>query len=366
MNPNSQSRHIADLHCDTVGALMAGEDFYNRDGHVNIEKLRRGRVALQVFACFIPGVIPEKDAFEQVENMLAFLNEQVEQFSDQLFRVEKVFDFIKKNRQDKTGVMLAVENGHAIASSLENIERLRLQGARYMTLTHSSHLPWAASSGDQRSTAMGLSAFGREVVREMNRCEMIVDVSHVHENTFRDAVKVSKKPLIASHSNAAELCPSARNLSDEQIRAIAGSGGMIGINFFPGFLDAEYYNSMIDRCGELFPKFDEIEKKYMHEATRRLKAHAEFEYELRQRMRDRFVPLRSIINHILYIVELVGDDHVGFGSDFDGIPDLPRGVGGCDVYPQLVRELRKAGLSEESVRKIESENFLRVLKDNEG
>jgi membrane dipeptidase len=199
----------------------------------------------------------------------------------------------------------------------------------------------------------------------MNEMGMIIDVSHVHESTFWAAIKKSKKPIIASHSNSAGLCPIPRNLKDDQIKAIADTGGIVGINFYPGFLNKKYEKEQKKRCGDLFLMLQDIEKDLWKDPVKRQEAMGELGSELNARMVDLHVGIESIVDHIEYMVKLVGDDHVGFGSDFDGLPALPSGVSGCDIFPSITGLMEARGFNENAIKKICSENFIRVFEANE-
>ncbi len=221
--------------------------------------------------------------------------------------------------------------GHAIESDLGKLEQLRRRGARYMTLTHARHLDWAASSGEAGTGPGGLTRFGGEVVHAMERLGMIVDVSHVHERTFWDVVRIARKPFIASHSCAATLCPMGRNLTDDQIKAVAASGGLVAVNFYPGFLDPGYFATAGDTLDALFGDLDRIESEFADDPVRKM---AEIHRSARG-MRESRGPARAdldlLVAHLRHMVELAGDDHVALGSDFDGVPDLPRDVPDCSA-----------------------------------
>jgi len=194
---------------------------------------------------------------------------------------------------------------------------------------------------------------------------MIIDVSHVHESTFWAVINVSKKPIIASHSDAAGLCPVPRNLTDNQIKAIADTGGMIGLNFYPGFLNKQYEQAQIKRCGDLFLMLLDVERDLWNNAIKKQKALQELGNQLNKRLTDIHVGIGAIIDHMSYMIDLVGDDHVGFGSDFDGLPALPAGMTGCDVFPLIIEMMRERGFSDKSVEKICFKNFIRVLAAHE-
>jgi membrane dipeptidase len=357
---------IIDLHCDTVVEMQAGRDIVagNPDGHIDLERLRKGGVTAQVFACFVSSEIPAEKAFGHAQSMIGLLHTFCEQHPAEFQLVRTSSDLQHVPGDERIKLLVAVENGHAIQDDLKNLSRLKDRQVAYMTLTHSKNLSWASSSGDLQEKSIGLNAFGKKVIAAMNELGMIIDVSHVHESTFWDVIKLSKKPVIASHSNARVYCDTPRNLSDDQIRAIADNGGLIGINFFPGFLDKAYAEGLKQYCGDLFAELDRIETAYMDDPAGKSQAMQTFSRELRQRMRNYKVPISRITDHIVHIAEIAGTGHIGFGSDFDGIPALPDGVEGSDIYQELINQLKGAGFSEEDVTKIAGGNFLRVVNDN--
>ncbi len=358
---------VFDLHCDTIVEIQAGADFKtgNPSGHMDIPRLREGKIGAQVFACFVSSIVPEKYAYGEAINLLELVNETCQKYESDLQKVGTIDDVRQVLDSNKIAILPAVENGHVIASDLSNLEKIRLLGAKYMTLTHSSNLSWAASSGETSGDFEGLTPFGEKVIAAMNEMGMIIDVSHVHESTFWDVIKLSRRPIIASHSNAFTICPTPRNLTDDQIRAVAEGGGMIGINFYPGFLDSIYAEKQLERCGDLFSLFDQIEIDHWQNPTQKVKAMQELGHTFEERMIGIRVKNDAIIDHMVYIINLVGDDFIGFGSDFDGLPALPADITGCDTYPDLINIMEEKGFSDETIEKICQKNFLRVLGENE-
>ena len=239
----------------------------------------------------------------------------------------------------KIGIMLAVENGLAIESSLEKLEKFRRRKMRIMTLVHSQHLPWVLSCTGtgpglhDGNNSRGISSFGEKVIDAMNDLGIIPDLSHSSESAFWDVIRLSRKPVIASHSCAYGICAAARNLKDDQLKALADSGGLVGVNFFSAFL-SEPFRQIYQKNKEAGIK----EAVPVH------------------------VPMTIIADHIDYIVNIAGDGCVALGSDFDGISAAPDGVTGSDFYPILEAELESRGYSQERIRKIFSENFIRILE----
>src|SRR5512140_300308 len=211
---------LCDLHCDTVLDLQGGASLAsNPEGHLDIPRLRRAGVGLQVFACFVPSGLTADRAYLQANALLDVLDSACARHADAVRLVRTPAEAERAVAAGRIGIMAAIENGHAIKSDLGNLAHFHARGVRYLTLTHAAHLEWAASSGGEWTGEHGLTAFGEEVVREMNRLGLVVDVSHVHERTFWDVISVATRPLIASHSCAAALCPVSRNLTDDQVRA---------------------------------------------------------------------------------------------------------------------------------------------------
>ncbi len=358
---------VTDLHCDTALEIQAGADLAsgNPEGHVDLERLDKGGVAVQLFVAYVATTFPKGRAFREAMTLLDGVEAACERSAGALVKAETIAEADRAlERGAKTAAILAVENGHAIEESLTNLERLRLRGVRYMTLTHAKNLAWAASSGEERCDFEGLTPFGEKVVAAMNEMGIVVDVSHVHETTFRDVARISRRPFIASHSDAAALCPCARNLTDDQIRVIADRGGLVGINFYPGFLDATYARRQDAELGDLFTALHQAETAYPDDAVRRMEAMRGLSRTLRERMASVPVPLDRIVDHVEHVVRLVGDDFVAFGSDFDGVPDLPRDVPDCAAFPAILDRMRERGFSEASIAKIASGNFRRVLEAN--
>jgi len=354
---------VCDLHVDTVLEVQGGADLGagHPEGHVDIPRLRAGGAGLMVFACFVPSILPAGRAFREATDLLGEIDRLCARFPDDLQKVETAADAEAARARGRVSVLPAVENGHAIASDLGKLEELRRRGARYLTLTHALHLEWAASSGGEGPGPGGLTELGREVVREMERLGMIVDVSHVHESTFWDVVRIARKPFIASHSCAAALCPLARNLTDDQVKAVAASGGMVGVNFFPAFLDPGYMAEGDETLGRLFRELEHVERTYADDPARKVAEMHRSARAAREARGPANADVGTVAAHIRHMVDLVGADHVGIGSDFDGVPDLPRGAGDCAAYPGILDRLAAEGLGEDAVKKIAGANFLRVL-----
>jgi membrane dipeptidase len=254
--------------------------------------------------------------------------------------------------------LMGVEGGHAIENSLDNLEDLYGRGVRYMTLTWNNGNDWAGSSMDAKR-AGGLTLFGREVVRRMNELGMLVDVSHVSDATFWDVMTSTARPVIASHSCCRALASHPRNLSDDQLRAIARNGGVVGINFYPVFLDDHFRAQYTEVNHRLQPQFDAIQARHPGQPGL-----ADVEIDrLRATHLERLdVPgIERLVDHVDHAVQVMGIDHVGLGSDFDGISVLPRPMKDATSLPLVLAGLEARGYSDSDVAKISGENFLRLL-----
>ena len=326
---------VIDLHCDSVSSLMAGKDLRQKVAgvHVDVPRLKEGGVGLQVFAAYVPASTDESKAF-------VFANERlnaIDAFTlsdEHLVPVETAAEAREAMAAGKTGIMTAVENGISIENSLEKLEQLRRRKVRILTLVHSAHLPWIASCTGTGAFpgSDGLGPFGEQVIDAMNDLGIIPDLSHTAENAFWAVIKRSKKPVIASHSCAWSICAAARNLKDDQLKALADSGGIVGVNFYSAFLSETFRV--------------ECEKNRSPQTILSVK-----------------VPWSVIVDHIDHIVKIAGEDCVALGSDFDGIPALPEGVTGSDFYPVLEAGLESKGYSDKSIEKIFNTNFLRLFDE---
>jgi membrane dipeptidase len=257
-------------------------------------------------------------------------------------------------------ILIGIEGGHAIEDSLDLLRAFYRFGARYMTLTHTNTNNWADSSGDEPKHN-GLTPFGRQVVTEMNRLGMLVDISHVSDKTFYDAIEVSRAPVIASHSSARALANHPRNMTDDMLRALAKNGGVAMVNFYPIFLSDDVAVASRARDEKLKTAIAEVKSKDPQEGPT-------YQEGVRKLMAANPLPKVSytaIVDHIDHMVKVAGIDHVGIGSDFDGIGEVPEGMEDVSKLPKIAAELRRRGYSEADIRKIMGENFMRVFADAE-
>jgi membrane dipeptidase len=323
----------------------------------DIPRLREGGVDAQVWVAFVPPELMHSgEAARVCLEQIDLIHRLVEKHGDHLELALTAGDVERIARSGRIASLIGVEGGHAIEDSLERLGEFHSLGARYMTLTHNETTSWADSSYDEARNG-GLAPFGREVVREMNRLGMLVDVSHASDRTVWDALDAGRAPVIASHSSARSLCGARRNLPDELIRAIGASGGLVMVNLYPVFLVPEgvsvesafFEKSMELRSMDLPP--DEFKK-----------AMDAFEQE---RTRLPRCKVDAVADHLEHIIRVAGIDHAGLGSDFDGIPFGPEQVPDVSGFPHITRALLDRGYGEKEIRKVLGENFLRVLGEAE-
>jgi len=362
---------VVDLHCDTIGRYLRGVDLSkdNQRGHIDIPKLKQGAMDLQVFACFVGPPRDElqknqaaKRAFEQIEGLYRLVDEN----PDDLAFVKSYEDLMRLRGGGKTGVFIGIEGGYAIENDLSLLRTFYNLGVRLMTLTHWTRTDWADASGDEHAKWCGLTEFGEKVVKEMNRLGMIIDVSHVHDETFWDVIRITDSPVVASHSCCRALSDHHRNLSDEMLKALAENGGVIGINYAPGFLNAEQSKKFDALREEVAKKYGlptdyrelrnadpEKRKKFLEEYQKKSE-------ELRKTLPP--VDVKTVVDHIDHVVKVTGKaDYVGLGSDFDGIGSTPAGLEHAGKIPNITKELFARGYKEADIRKILGGNFLRVM-----
>jgi membrane dipeptidase len=358
---------VVDTHDDTTQRLLDGKfDLAARhnDGSIDIPRMKEGGLGAIFFSIWMPGKITGAEAVKRALDQIDAVREQVRRHPDQLMLAHTAAEVRAAHRQGKIAVLMGVEGGHMIASDLGVLRTYAALGVRYMTLTHSVNDEWADSSTD-KPLHNGLTDFGKDIVREMNRLGIIVDVSHVSDKTFYDALAVSKAPMIASHSSCRAICDAPRNMTDQMIKDLAAKGGVIQINYHVGFLSQEFRNAekadpkineaIAAEVDKRCPKDDEGCQLIEGDKITR-------EYVAAGKLPK--VDWTTIIDHIDHAVKFVGADHVGLGSDFDGA-NMPYGMEDATMLPKITDALLKKGYSESDVRKILGENTLRVMAEAE-
>jgi membrane dipeptidase len=356
---------VIDTHADTTQRLRSGNfDLGARhsDGSVDIPRLLQGGVGAIFFAAWVPGTVTGAEAVRRGLDQIAAVHREIKLHGDHLTLAASAADILRARAAGRIAVLLAVEGGHMIGHDLDTLRRYFSLGVRYMTLTHARTIDWADASTDD-SRHNGLSDFGREVVRQMNRLGMLVDVSHVSDKTFCDVLEASQAPVFASHSSCRAICGSPRNLSDEMIRALASKGGVLQINFHAGFISQEFRDAE-KRNPELQREIEVCAKERFGENSAGLVETSKIVREFVAAGRLPRVDWIAIVDHIDHAVKVAGIDHVGLGSDFDGA-DMPYGMEDASRLPLITDALLGRGYSDADVQKILGGNMLRLLQDVE-
>ena len=353
---------IVDGHIDTPQRMLdMRTDVSGRlpDGHIDVPRMQEGGLTAAFFSIWVDAryAAANGGAFRRALDLIGAVRALAD--TNPLVELATTADEVRAAAaRGHVAALMGVEGGHAIENSLAKLDSLYRLGARYMTLTWNNGNDWAGSSTDAARQG-GLTAFGRRVVRRMNELGMLVDVSHVSDATFWDVLATTTRPVIASHSSCRALAHHPRNLSDDQLRAIAKNGGVVGINFYPVFLDEPFRHEYEALRHRLKPETDAIRARY-----RGRPGESAFEVDklVGERAESLDVPtIDRLLDHIDHAVQVMGIDHVGLGSDFDGISVLPRPMKDVTSLPDFVRALEARGYSSGDVAKILGENFLRVL-----
>jgi membrane dipeptidase len=363
-----QKAIVVDTHNDVLSTVtMKGLNIENDltgQSHSDIARFKKGGVDVQVFSIFCDERFGKDTAFKFANIEIDSLYAIVKRNPAKMMMVKTPAELQQAVKQNKLACMMGVEGGHMIEDKIENLNLLFERGVRYMTLTWNNSTSWASSAKDESTdtTGMkkGLNDFGKQVVRRMNELGMLVDLSHVGEQTFWDAIRIATKPVITSHSCVYSLCPVFRNLKDEQIKAIGKNGGVIHLNFYSGFVDSNYMKRKEVFLGTHKPETDS------------LKALKWAAYEIEEWISKKYKaeadalrpPLSLLLDHLDHIVKLIGVDHVGLGSDFDGIESAPQGLDDVTSFPLITKALIERGYSESDIQKILGGNFIRVFKAN--
>src|SRR5207302_11123287 len=356
---------VVDTHDDTTQRFLEGKFDLGRrykDGSIDIPRMREGGLGAIFFSIWIPSKITGTEAVNRALAQIEAVREQVRTHPKDLALATTASEVRAARKDGKIAALMGVEGGHMISSDLGVLQKFADLGVRYMTLTHSGNDEWADSSTD-KPAHNGLTDFGKDVVREMNRLGVMVDISHVSDKTFYDALTVSKAPLIASHSSCRALCDAKRNMTDQMIKDLAAKGGVIQINYHVGFLSEDFMNA--DKNPEIAKAIaDEVQKRCGDKEGCQLIEGDRITREYVQQGKLPRVEYTKIIEHIDHAVKLAGADHVGLGSDFDGA-NMPYGMEDASKLPQITEALVCKGYSEDDVRKILGENTLRVMGEVE-
>ncbi|HLN01656.1 MAG TPA: dipeptidase [Bryobacteraceae bacterium] len=349
-----------DSHIDTLQrVLMEHVDLGQKlpDGEVDLPRLREGGMHAPFFALWVPTFYKGSEAVRRTLDLRDAMQSVLDRYPDRIELATTAADVERIVRAHKIAAVLTIEGGHQIADDLAVLRMYQRMGIRSMTLTHFRNNDWADSSTD-KPQHNGLTEFGKEVVHEMNRIGMIVDVSHVSDKTFYAALAASTKPVIASHSSCRALSSLPRNMTDDMLRALAKNGGVVGINFGGGFLsqkEADVTLRDINRIGGSEPN---LTGKELDDYTTKMHIHDNWAHP-----KPTTANLDDVVAHVDRVVKIAGIDHVGIGSDFDGIAEVPIGLEDESKMPALTAALLKKGYSEADIKKIMGGNTLRVMRE---
>lgn len=352
---------VLDSHCDTPSQILRLRDISidNPYAHVDIPKLRKGGVDGVFFALYVPASMDSDPdgarayAYRMLEGVCASLKN-----STDAVMTTSVSQALENKAKGKISVFLGLENGSAIGDSLDELRRFHEAGVRYVTLCHSGNNQICDSCAPKTKRWNGLSPFGKELVSQMNRLGMLIDVSHISDEAFYDVIRLSTRPVVATHSCCRALADHPRNLTDDMIRKLAGTGGVIQVNFYPLFLDSGF-SAVLSDSG-IMERGESVESEFIADPADPVKRKAwnAVQDELKSLNRPSY---KRIVDHIDHIVRLVGIDHVGLGSDFDGIEVAPEGMEDISKFSLVFDEMRSRGYSEADIAKVASENFFRVM-----
>ena len=360
---------VIDTHSDTTPRFENPEwDFTERhdpaDGHQDLPRMREGGLDVQFWSIYLGKKEREGEALAEARRRIDAVHRLVARHPGELGLATTAREIRDHVAAGRVANLMGVEGGHIIENDLENLREFHRRGVRYLTLTHSFHTEWADSSGtrsDVEPRHGGLTGFGVQVVLEMNRLGMMVDISHVSDDTFWNVLEVSEAPVIASHSSVRAVANHRRNLDDAMLRALSKNGGAVMINFYPGYIDeavAEQAGAYYGQWGETL---SQIRQAYGDDAAGRGRAYrAHFAAHPMPR-----ASLEKLLDHFDHAIAVAGPDHVGIGADWDGVPSMPEGMGDVAALPNLTRGLLERGHGEETVRKILGENLLRVMAEVE-
>lgn len=339
--------------------------------HTDLQRLKQSGITAQFFSVYVDRKYAAQDfisknyrvdggSARRALDLIDVIYRAAERYPNDIIMGYSTADIRRAERERKIAAFLGIEGGHAIENSLAALRNFYRLGVRYMTLTHNNTNEWADACCDE-SRHNGLSEFGREVVREMNRLGMFVDVSHVSDKTMNDVLDVAKAPVMASHSSARALANHRRNIPDDLLRRIAKNGGVVMVNFYPVFIDEKVRQAQVERDARLKPQRDALNEQFKDDPER-------LAAELRK-LNDAnplpATPLSVLIDHIDHIAKVAGVDHVGLGSDFDGVPFLPQEMEDVTKLPNITYELLRRGYSEKDVKKILGGNFMRAFEEVE-
>jgi membrane dipeptidase len=378
VSPRAQKIHdsalIIDTHADTPQRFLdEGFDIGSTDpndiGHISLDKARRGNLGAEFFSIWVEPETNQGHFARHTFDLIDGVYEQAARHPDRMMMAFSTSDIERAHREHKLAALMGIEGGHSIEADIHLLRDYYRLGVRYMTLSWSNTNEWADSSGDINDPKVqhhnGLTDFGKQVVLEMNRLGMMVDISHVADKTFWDAIATTKAPVIASHSSARALVDAPRNMTDDMLKAVAKNGGVVQVNYFNGFIDENF------RKAEEAQRADQEAARQKYIAQKKSEG-KEVNYIELDRIEREWIariprpPLKSLIDHIDHIAKVAGVDHVGLGSDFDGVSGAtPQGIDSAADLPKITEALLDRGYSAEDIHKILGGNLMRVFREVE-
>ena len=361
---------VIDTHADTPQRFV--DEHWNftdplNGGMLNYESAKKGNLDAQFFSIWVdPSQYPANQSAHRTLSLIDGTLEQVRKAPDKLQLCVSSDEIVAAHKQGKFAVLMGIEGGHSIENSLDLLRDYHRLGVRYMTLTWSNTNDWADSSGDIDDPKVthhnGLTPFGKQVVEEMNRLGMMVDISHVSDKTFWDVIAVTHTPIIASHSSARALTQAPRNMTDEMLQAVAKNNGVVMVNFFPAFIDEKWRQAWNASSAERNKAQNALEAEYHAEGLPvPFAASDKIDREFAARIGR--APFNSLIDHFDHVIKVAGIDHVGIGTDFDGIPVPPEGIDSAADLPKVTAALMARGYTAEDMKKLLGGNLLRVFHD---
>ena len=365
-----QKAILIDTHNDILSNILITKQDAGKlqsTGNFDLVRAKQGGLDGQIFSIWCGEEYGTGKAFAMANREIDSLYALIARNPDKITLVHNSKELKKAVKQQKMAAMIGVEGGHMIEDRMDYIDSLAKRGMNYLTLTWNNSTSWATSARDEVTKKdslkhLGLTDYGKQIVKHLNELGVMVDVSHIGERTFYDVIATSTKPVIASHSCAYALDPSRRNMKDDQLKALAKNGGVICLNFYSGFVDSTYSPKVGAFLHQHKKELDSLTQIYHDGDLANIRLNAIYRSES-DKIRP---PLSLLIKHIDYIVKLIGVDHVAIGSDFDGAESYPLGLDSVVDYPKVTEELLKLGYSEKDIDKILGGNVLRVFKANTG
>ena len=370
-----QSALIVDTHADTPQRFLdenfdLGQNTPVSEGHIDLPKIKQGNLGAEFFSIWVE---PEFKGHysKRAMDLIDSVYQQAARHPDKMTMAFSAEDILRAHDQHKFAALMGIEGGHAIENDIRLLRDFYRVGVRYMTLTWSNTNEWADSSGDIQDPNVkhhnGMTDFGKDVVREMNRLGMIVDISHVSDATFYQALLVSQAPVIASHSSSRELTNQPRNMTDDMLRAMTNNGGVVMVNFYSAFIDETYRKASSDpeKVKQRDAEVEAYKKAHPHPDGSPVTYDETAAIEKKWAAQFPRPPLKSLIDHIDHIAKVAGIDHVGLGSDFDGVTSLPEGIDSVADLPRITQALLQRGYTREQILKILGGNFMRVMREVE-